>query len=130
MISLLILFSKNELFSLRTRNSLIFPLNFSAFSPLKIIEFIIAFSFTTILNLLFSSSTDISEKKVDAVFAYGNLSQHIIHAMNGSNCFYQFYSDKNLLITDLKEYLHDGDVIYIKGSRGMKMEDIITGLKS
>mgnify|MGYP000569008112 CR=1 FL=1 len=70
------------------------------------------------------------EKKVDAVFAYGNLSQHAIRAMNGAKVFHQFYSDKNVLITDLKEYLQNGDVIYIKGSRGMKMEDIITGLQS
>ena len=70
------------------------------------------------------------EKKVDAVFAYGNLSQYTIYAMNGANCFNQFYLDKNILISDLKEYLHDGDILYIKGSRGMKMEDIITGLKA
>ena len=70
------------------------------------------------------------DKKVDAVFAYGNLSQHAIRAMNGANCFHQFYSDKKVLITDLKEYLQDGDVVYLKGSRGMKMEDIITGLKT
>ena len=70
------------------------------------------------------------EKKVDAVFAYGNLSKHAIRAMNGANSFHQFYSDKKLLIADLKKYLQDGDVIYIKGSRGMKMEDIITGIKS
>ena len=67
---------------------------------------------------------------MDAVFAYGNLSQHTIRAMNGTKVFHQFYSDKNLLIIDLKEYLQNGDVIYIKGSRGMKMEDIITGLKT
>ena len=70
------------------------------------------------------------DKKVDAVFAYGDLSQHAIRAMNGAKVFHQFYSDKNLLLTDLKEYLQNGDVIYIKGSRGMKMEDIITGLQS
>ena len=70
------------------------------------------------------------DKKVDAVFAYGNLSQHAIHTMDGTNIFHQFYSDKNSLISDLKEYLQDGDIIYIKGSRGMKMEDIIIGLKS
>ena len=70
------------------------------------------------------------EKKVDAVFAYGHLSQHTIHAMNDANGFHQFYSDKNVLITALKEYLKEGDVIYVKGSRGMQMEDIIAGLKA
>ena len=69
------------------------------------------------------------EKKIDAVFAYGNLSEHIIHALKDTNIFNQFYTDKNLLIIDLKSYLQEGDIIYIKGSRGMKMEDIITGLK-
>ena len=69
------------------------------------------------------------EKKIDAVFAYGNLSENIIHTLKDTNIFNQFYFDKKLLIIDLKSYLQDDDIIYIKGSRGMEMEDIITGLK-
>ena len=72
----------------------------------------------------------LSEKKVDAVFAYGDLTRHTIHAMNGAAMFHQFYDDKASLLTDLKEFLMTGDIIYIKGSRGMKMEEIITGLQN
>jgi UDP-N-acetylmuramyl pentapeptide synthase len=49
--------------------------------------------------------------------------------MNGAAMFHQFYDDKASLLTDLKEFLMTGDIIYIKGSRGMKMEEIITGLQ-
>ena len=72
----------------------------------------------------------LSEKKVDAVFAYGNLTRHTINALNGEAMFHQFYDDKASLLKDLKEFLITGDIIYIKGSRGMKMEEIITGLQS
>jgi UDP-N-acetylmuramoyl-tripeptide--D-alanyl-D-alanine ligase len=72
----------------------------------------------------------LSSKKVDAVFAYGNLTRHTIHAMNGASMFHQFYDDKTSLLTDLKEFLMDGDIVYVKGSRGMKMEEIISGLQN
>ena len=71
----------------------------------------------------------LSEKKVDAVFACGDLTRHTIHAMNGTAMFHQFYDNKASLLTDLKEFLMTGDIIYIKGSRGMKMEEIIAGLQ-
>lgn len=71
----------------------------------------------------------LSEKKVDAVFAYGDLTRHTISAMNGASVFHQFYEDKNSLLSDLKEFLIEGDIIYVKGSRGMKMEEIIQGLQ-
>jgi UDP-N-acetylmuramoyl-tripeptide--D-alanyl-D-alanine ligase len=67
---------------------------------------------------------------VDAVFACGDLTRHTIHAMNGAAMFHQFYDDKASLLTDLKEFLMTGDIIYIKGSRSMRMEEIITGLQS
>jgi len=72
----------------------------------------------------------LSEQKVDAVFAFGDLTRYTINAMNGSNCFHQFYDDKNNLLDDLKAFLLEGDIIYIKGSRGMKMEEVIIGLQN
>ena len=71
----------------------------------------------------------LSEKKIDAVFAYGDLTQYTIHALNGASMFHQFYNDKTSLLKDLKEFLMNGDIVYVKGSRGMKMEEIITGLQ-
>lgn len=72
----------------------------------------------------------LSEKKVDAVFAYGDLTRYTIHAMNGAAEFHKFYENKTNLLTDLKDFIKKGDIIYLKGSRGMKMEEIITGLQS
>jgi len=71
----------------------------------------------------------LSEKKVDAVFAYGNLTRHTIKAMNGAAMFHQYYDEKESLLVDLKAFISKGDIIYVKGSRGMKMEEIITGLQ-
>jgi len=71
----------------------------------------------------------LSEKKVDAVFAFGNLTRHTIKAMNGAAMFHQYYDEKASLLTDLKAFISKGDIIYVKGSRGMKMEEIITGLQ-
>ncbi|RMZ48778.1 hypothetical protein EB821_05795 [Candidatus Marinimicrobia bacterium PRS2] len=71
----------------------------------------------------------LSEKKVDAVFAFGELTQYTIKAMNGAAMFHQYYADKASLLTDLKAFISEGDIIYVKGSRGMKMEEIITGLQ-
>ena len=72
----------------------------------------------------------LNKHELDAVFAYGNLTKYTISTMHGSNTHKKFYDDKKLLIFDLKEFLQDGDIIYIKGSRRMKMEDVIKGLKS
>jgi len=50
--------------------------------------------------------------------------------MANSETLHKLYIDKNVLINDLKKYIKKDDIIYIKGSRSMKMEDIIKGLES
>ena len=38
------------------------------------------------------------------------------------------YNDQQKIISELKNILRANDIVYIKGSRGMKMENIIKGI--
>ena len=71
----------------------------------------------------------LSSQKIDAVLAFGILTQYTIKAMNGSTMPHKYYTKKDKLISDLKKIATTKDTIYIKGSRGMKMEEVIKGLK-
>ena len=67
--------------------------------------------------------------KPDAVFAIGSLSKHIIGAMKNFSSFKMHFSNKDSLQIELRKYVENNDVIYIKGSRGMKMEKILNIFK-
>lgn len=56
----------------------------------------------------------------DYVFGYGELAQYFPNA--------KYYTDKTMLIAELQTLLHVGDLIIIKGSRSMHMEDIVSAL--
>jgi len=65
----------------------------------------------------------ISISKIDVLFATGELSQLTVNA--AENVEAQFFLHKNELIEALIPFIQSGDVIYVKGSRAMKMETII-----
>ena len=68
---------------------------------------------------------------VDAIFAYGELIEISIQEVHQKeNLYFKYYNNKDLLIHELNNYLEINDIIYIKGSRAMYMEDIIRGLDS
>ena len=58
------------------------------------------------------------------------MTRYTIQGIDGTSIFNKFYDDKNNLLNDLKDYLVERDIVYIKGSRGMKMEEIITGIQN
>ena len=65
----------------------------------------------------------ISNSNIDVLLATGQLTQFTVDAAHKVDA--TFYQNKDELINTLIKIASSGDVIYIKGSRGMKMETII-----
>lgn len=62
------------------------------------------------------------EKGIDQMFAYGPLSKNAVDAF-GENGFW--FEDKQSLIAQLQKELSDQTTVLVKGSRGMRMEDVV-----
>jgi UDP-N-acetylmuramoyl-tripeptide--D-alanyl-D-alanine ligase len=73
-----------------------------------------------------------AEHDVDALFTYGALGMSIA---KGARAFMpsddvHAYEDKQKLILHLQAYLHADDVVLVKASRGMRLEEIVDALKN
>ncbi|WP_307323560.1 UDP-N-acetylmuramoyl-tripeptide--D-alanyl-D-alanine ligase [Evansella vedderi] len=72
----------------------------------------------------------IDPSKINYVFTFGELGRKIAEGakvnFSGEQVF--AYDDKQALITKLKEVVEEGDIVLIKGSRGMKLEEVVHAL--
>jgi UDP-N-acetylmuramoyl-tripeptide--D-alanyl-D-alanine ligase len=66
-----------------------------------------------------------SEMNFDRLLTFGPLSKYTSEAFGAKA---QHYESKEVLANELKKTLTDGDVILIKGSRGIKMEEVVNRL--
>lgn len=67
------------------------------------------------------------ELPIDAVFAYGPQMRHLVHAI-GETFWAEHFDDKARLGEEVNRSVRPGDVILLKGSRGMAMEEVVERL--
>jgi UDP-N-acetylmuramoyl-tripeptide--D-alanyl-D-alanine ligase len=68
----------------------------------------------------------VAENKIDFLLAYGTDAKYYVNAAKENGCNNAFlFDNKDSLSNKLLEIADDNDVIIFKGSRGMKLEDVI-----
>lgn len=63
--------------------------------------------------------------RIDEILTVGDLAEHISDGAIGTH-----FRNKEALFEVLEDYIHPGDLVLVKGSRGMKMEEIVERLKN
>ncbi len=67
---------------------------------------------------------EIAKENFDYLFTFGNLAREISAAADGK-VKTESFDDKNKLFEKLFQIVEAGDIVLVKGSRGMKMEEIV-----
>ena len=70
------------------------------------------------------------KNNIKNVFIYGELMRNLYESSLNKNIDINifYFTNQDQLIKKLKAYIVKNDIIYIKGSRSMKMENIIKGI--
>lgn len=72
---------------------------------------------------------DVGHRKIDALFALGDLAPVVVEGGREAGIDQAWaYTDRDALTGALQAYLKPGDLMLIKGSRGIAMERIVTAL--
>lgn len=65
---------------------------------------------------------------IDALIAIGQEARGIYEGASGSNLKTAYYEKKEDFYKDIDDFIKDGDIILVKGSRGMKMEQVVENI--
>ena len=83
----------------------------------------------------FDTGAYVTPAKADALLAFGPLSRHTAEGARAGFAdarpeeAVQHFEDKDTLVRWLRDQLDPGDVVLVKGSRGMQMEEIVQALE-
>jgi UDP-N-acetylmuramoyl-tripeptide--D-alanyl-D-alanine ligase len=74
---------------------------------------------------------ELQPEHIDFIYTYGPLAKYIAEAARArfSGNQVQWFTDKHELIRQLRVNVSEGDLVLVKGSRGMKLEDVVIALK-
>jgi UDP-N-acetylmuramoyl-tripeptide--D-alanyl-D-alanine ligase len=74
---------------------------------------------------------ELEPEKVDFIYTFGKLAKHIAEGARKhfSSDHVKWFTDKAEMIRQLKAHVSEGDLVLVKGSRGMKLEDVVSALK-
>jgi UDP-N-acetylmuramoyl-tripeptide--D-alanyl-D-alanine ligase len=70
----------------------------------------------------------IDVEAIDVVLTFGSLGESIAKTANARS-HVQAYQEKQVLIDDLKKIVTGEDLVFVKASRGMKLEEVVEALK-
>lgn len=66
--------------------------------------------------------------RIDTLIAIGKDAKHIAEGAAGGNAQVAYYAEKEEFFREMNKYIGDGDMVLVKGSRGMKMEQVVEKL--
>lgn len=78
-----------------------------------------------------AAGTDVAENRFDYLFTFGDDARFIAEgalAAGMEKMRVNHFTTKDTMIQSVKEILREGDVVLVKGSRSMKMEEVADGL--
>jgi UDP-N-acetylmuramoyl-tripeptide--D-alanyl-D-alanine ligase len=74
---------------------------------------------------------ELQPQHIDFIYTYGSLALYIAEAARTrfSAKQVQWFTDKAEMIRQLRDKVSEGDLVLVKGSRGMKLEEVVNALK-